>query len=98
MNNPNNNEEVISSESNGSQLTRRFFISFAWTWGMFIILIALTQPKEQWVHGLIGGAIFALFSGLIAMAIPTKRKIIFVPATLFISFSIASIIGTMLGV
>ena len=83
------NEQVVPSEPDGSQLSRKFFIAFAWTFGLFVILITSTQPADQWITGLIGGALFALFSGLIAMAIPTKLKIVFVPTTLFITTTIS---------
>ena len=86
-------EQVDPTNSDGSQLTRKFFIAFAWTLVLFIILITSSAPKEKWVVGLIGSGLFALISGLIAMALPTKLKIIFVPTSLLVVYIIASIIG-----
>jgi hypothetical protein len=54
-----------------------------------------TQPQSKWFVGFIGSATFALFTAVVAMAIPTKRKIIFVPVSLLIAIVLALIIGIL---
>jgi predicted nucleic acid-binding Zn ribbon protein len=76
-----------------SPLTKRFLISFAWTFSLFILLIILTQPKSQWFYGFVGSGMFALLSGVIGMVIRSERKIIYVPVTMIIAFAIALAIG-----
>jgi hypothetical protein len=74
-------------------IAMRFLISFVWSLVFFILIIIGTQAQNQWLVGFIGSAVFALLSGVIAMAIKTKRKIIFVPISLLVSFFIAVIKG-----
>ena len=78
-------------------MAKRFYISFVWTLAAFTLLIITTQPQDEWVLGLIGSAMLALLAGVIAAAIRTKKKIIFVPVSLLITMIIAAIIGTLAG-
>jgi len=80
----------------GPPIARRFLLSFAWTLAVFILLIMSTQPRNQWVVGFIGSAMFAIIGGLVAMAIRTKHKIIFVPVSIVVSFVIAAIVGALI--
>ena len=92
----NNNENTANPrQKTKSYITKRFYISFAWALAAFILIIIGTTPRDQWVSGFIGSVIFALLSGVMAMAIPTRQKIIFVPVSLVICFIIAVTIGKL---
>ena len=82
------------SGKNESSVGRRFGITFAWTFVAFGLTILATLPKGSWVVGIIGSGLFALLAGVIAMAIRTDRKIVYVPISLLICVIIAYIIGT----
>ena len=82
------------SDKNESSINRRFGITFAWAFVVFGLTILATSPKDGWVLGIIGAGIFALLAGVIAMAIKTNRKTVYVPISLLISVIIAYIIGS----
>jgi len=85
--------EAISDK----KLSTKFWVSGV---ASFIMLVAITlasQPNEMWINGIVGSVIFALFTGLIAMALPTHKKIIYLPISLLITFIILYIIGTYQG-
>ena len=98
------NDNIVSADVNvanapqktESYIAKRFSISFVWTLAIFILMIIGTQPQNQWVAGHIGSAMFALFSGVVAIAIQTKRKFIFVPVSLLISLVLVAIIGVLI--
>ncbi len=77
-------------------IAMRFLISFAWALGLFMLTIIYTQPQNEWFFGFFGSAIFALLSGIIAMVIRTKLKIVFVPISVLVSLILASVIGTQM--
>jgi hypothetical protein len=61
---------------------------------VFMIFVLLL-PKETWLVGTIGAAIFTILAGLIAICIPVKRKILFIVPSIFICVVLAYLIGRM---
>ena len=78
-----------------SPIRLRFSITFAWSMALFILVVIFTLPTNDWFLGFIGSAIFSMLSGIIAMVFQTKQKIIYVTVSVFITFVIASIYGSM---
>ena len=72
---------------------QRFFISFSWALGLFIIIILTTQSKSHWGVGVIGSLMFALLSGVIAMVIRAKYKTLYVSVSVLVCCILAFIIG-----
>jgi hypothetical protein len=74
----------------------RFLWTFAIGLPVFLVFILLL-PRDQWLMGAIGSAIFAGFSGLIAMCIPVKSKAVFIVPSIMISVIAAYLLGTHSG-
>ena len=68
----------------------------AWTTAValpvFLPLMFLVPPEKRGVTAL-GGAIFALGAGLIAMCIPVRRKVGFILPSILIVFVLAALLG-----
>ena len=84
---------IENSTSKYNNLGEKFLYSGGVTLVTFIVLILFTQPKSEVMMGVVGSFMFALVAALIGMAIPTSKKIIYIPASLVIMFSIAVIFG-----
>ena len=70
---------------------------FLWTaiiaFPVFMGCVLLT-PAVNWAMGAIGSAMFAAFSGIIALCIPTKAKVLFIAPSILVCFIIAYILGS----
>ena len=86
-------QNTDSSSSNEKKLGEKFFISSGIALVLFIIIVISTQPGDQILNGIIGSFMFALVAGLIAMAIPSTKKIIYVPSSVAIMFFAAFLVG-----
>jgi ribosomal protein L32 len=84
---------IESATPKNKKLGEKFLYSTGTSFLGFIILILATTPQHTWMNGFIGSCMFALFSGAIAMVIPTTRKTIYLPVSFSIMFFIAMVIG-----
>jgi hypothetical protein len=70
---------------------------FAWTsciaFPVFFGFVMLT-PRSAWLVGALGSAIFAGMSGLVALCIPVRSKVLFIAPSILIFVVIAYLIGT----
>lgn len=82
-----------TSDTNDKQLSIKFFLTSGVTFVIFLALIFSTLSSEEFANGAIGSFIFALVAGLIAMAIPSTKKIIYIPTSVAIMFLTAFLIG-----
>ncbi len=57
---------------------------------MFFVLFL---PKDEWALGALGSAMFAIFSGLVAMCIPVKTKAGFIVPAIVLGVVIAYMLG-----
>ncbi|UFH60296.1 zinc ribbon domain-containing protein [Sulfurovum mangrovi] len=86
--------EVIKNSTNeNKKFGEKFLFSGGILLIIFLLLIFATQPRSEWMNGVIGSFAFALFGGVIAMAIPTTRKIIYIPVITSLMIFIAFLIG-----
>ena len=75
----------------------KFLFSGGATLVAFLILIFLVTPEgESLRNGIIGSFILALMSGLLGMAIPTIKKIIYIPISMVVMTFIIFIIALLL--
>ena len=84
---------IERSKPTDKKLGEKFLYSAGITFLVFLIIILATTPKQTWMNGFIGSCIFSLFSGGIAMAIPTTRKIIYLPISISTLLFVAMVIG-----
>ncbi|MFH2044295.1 MAG: hypothetical protein ABIK92_04010 [Pseudomonadota bacterium] len=84
---------IEGSESKDRKLGEKFLYATGVTFLVFLVIVLATTPQHTWMAGFIGSCMFALFSGAIAMAIPTIRKIIYLPVSISIMLFIAIVIG-----
>lgn len=84
---------IKNSTPEDKKLLSKFLYSGGITLGIFVVLILAVTPQDQWVNGIIGSFIFGLFSAVIAMLIPSSKKLIYIPISLTIVIFIAGIIG-----
>ena len=54
----------------------------------------LFGPREAWLIGALGSLILGLFSGLIALCIPVRTKILFILPSVLAGLVIAFVIGS----
>jgi|GEM_PF-4188492 len=86
-----NNTE--NSGSSDKKLGVKFLYSGAVSLAAFVVLILVASPQSEWINGIIGAFMFALVAALIGMAMPTSKKIIYIPSSLAIMFAMAMIVG-----
>jgi hypothetical protein len=60
---------------------------------IFMGTVFLT-PRENWAYGAIGSVVFAGFSGLIALCIPVRFKVLFIAPSIAVCLFIAYLIGS----
>jgi hypothetical protein len=69
---------------------------FLWTacvaFPVFFGFVMLT-PRSAWLVGALGSAIFAGMSGLVAMCIPVRSKVLFIAPSILVFVVIAYLIG-----
>ena len=79
--------------SEDKKLGEKFLFSGGVTLVAFLIIIFITTPQNTWMNGVIGSFVFALVSALLGMAIPTTKKIIYIPVSLAIMLFVTMMIG-----
>lgn len=84
---------IENSTSKYNNLGEKFLYSGGVSLVSFIVLILFTLPQSEVMMGVIGSFMFALVAALVGMAIPTSKKIIYIPASLVIMFFVALIVG-----
>jgi hypothetical protein len=71
---------------------------FLWASGVcfvvFMVLILLVLPRQDWGYGALGSAFFALTSGLIALCIPVRNKAGFIIPAVVLSLVAAYLVGS----
>ena len=72
----------------------RFLWTLASAFPIFMATVLGFVPRERWLLGAIGSAIFASFCGLIAMCIPVRWKAAFIIPSIVIGLFCAYLIGT----
>jgi hypothetical protein len=70
----------------------RFLWTAAIAFPVFFGFVLLT-PREAWLMGALGSAMFAVLSGLVAMCIPVRVKVLFIAPSIFLFVVIAFLIG-----
>jgi len=70
----------------------RFLWTAAIAFPVFFGFVLLT-PREAWLVGALGSAMFAVMSGLVAMCIPVRTKVLFIAPSIIIFVVIAYLIG-----
>jgi hypothetical protein len=86
-------DDIESSGAKDKKLGEKFLYSTGISFLVFLIIVLTTTPNNTWMNGFIGSCMFAVFCGGIAMAIPTTRKIIYLPISLSIMLFVAMVIG-----
>lgn len=84
--------DVIENSKN-NKLGEKFLYSGVVSLIVFLVIIFASLPQDSLLNGIIGSFFFALLAGLIGIAIPTSKKIVYIPVSLVIMLSIATIIG-----
>ncbi|MCJ8503205.1 hypothetical protein [Desulfatitalea alkaliphila] len=56
----------------------RFLVTFCWSLPIYFLILSFAVTKETLFDGLIASLLMSLFSGIAAMLIPVRRKIVFV--------------------
>ncbi len=84
---------IENSKPNDKKIGEKFLFSSGTSLVTFLILIFMSTPQNSWLNGIIGSFMFALVAGILGMAIPTTKKIIYIPVSLAVMFLIAVIIG-----
>lgn len=74
-------------------LVQKFFMSTAIGFVIFVLIVLGTTPRQAWGNGFIGSVMFAAVAGIIAMIIPSKRKIIYLPSSIGLMLFVAMIVG-----
>jgi hypothetical protein len=67
---------------------KRFLITLYWAFPIFAIISVLNTEMDQWFAVIAGSFLIALFCSLVAMCIPTRYKIIFVPVGVLAGFGL----------
>jgi hypothetical protein len=73
---------------------KRFLITFLWAFLMYMAFLLLSSAKEDLHFQFIGFVFFSFCSGIVAMLIPTKYKIIFVSTGILVVIIAVYILGT----
>lgn len=84
---------IKSSDPKDRKLVQKFLYTTGISFCVFLVIVLASTPQQAWLAGFIGTCIFALFSGAVAMAIPTIKKIIYLPVSISIMLFIAMVIG-----
>ena len=77
-------------------IVKKFLISLAWVFPLFLILIAVVLPKERFLIGGLGALMFSAAGSFVSSFIPTQQKYIFVGISIFLTFGVAMLIGLLL--
>ena len=87
---------IESSIPSDKKLGEKFLYSAGISFLLFLVLVLAYTPQHSWKDGIVGSCIFAVLSGVIAMVIPTTRKIIYLLVSISIMFFIAILIGLLM--
>lgn len=79
----------IEGYSNDKKLGEKFVYATGTTFVILLCVVLIYLPQEDLRDGIVGALLFSLVSGGIAMAIPTIRKIIYLPISIAIILAIA---------
>lgn len=69
---------------------------FGWTFLIgfpVYMLFVMILPREAWLMGALGSAMFAAFSGVIAMCIPARNKAVFIVPSILVGVIAAYLLG-----
>jgi len=80
-------------ESFGYLMWKRFYITFFCGVPVYMFFVLVGTPEESWFFGIIGSVVFSLGSGVLAIAIPVKRKVIYVSASILTGCILAGVLG-----
>ncbi len=64
-------------KASGFSPGQRCLMTFLWTIPIYVTMVLATGPKETWFVGVMGALILSLFSGVVALLIPTKNNLVF---------------------
>jgi len=84
---------IANTKYKYDKLGEKFLFSGGTLLVAFLVLIFISTPQSSWLNGIIGSFFFALVAGLLGMAIPTIKKIIYIPISIAVMFLIAMIVG-----
>ncbi len=60
---------------------------------VFIVSTFIYTPQNSLINGIIGSFMFALVAGVLGMAMPTTKKIIYIPVSLAVIFLITMVVS-----
>lgn len=85
---------VLSSEDENPKPSAgtRFLLTTACAAPVYMAF-TLFGPREAWLMGALGSVILGVFSGLIALCIPVRTKILFILPSVLAGLVIAFLIG-----
>ena len=84
---------IENSKPSDKKIGEKFLYSGGASLIAFLILIFISTPQNSWLNGIIGSLFLALVGGILGMAIPTTKKIIYIPVSLAVMFLIAIVVG-----
>lgn len=87
-------EESVTTAKYG--FFKRFYITFLWGLPVYMFFVIIGTPRQEWLMGAVGSAMFSFASGLVAMLIPIQRKSVFVTISLLLGILMAIYIGTQM--
>jgi hypothetical protein len=70
----------------------RFLWTAAIAFPVFFAFVLVT-PRQAWLMGALGSALFATLAGLVAMCIPVRAKALFIAPSIILFLVIAYLIG-----
>ena len=85
-------ESKPSKPSAGARFLWTSLIAFPIFMGCVLI-----AGGDNLLYGAIGSAVFAMFSGIIALCIPVRLKVLFIAPSIIVCLVIAYLIGTAAG-
>ncbi len=80
-------------QNDEKSLASKFWTTASVSFLVLLSTVIFTQPSHAWLNGVVGALALSLIPGLIAMALPTYKKIIYIPVSLFIILFITAGIG-----
>jgi hypothetical protein len=87
-------EDAQAAKRDKPSAGARFLWGFCCCLAAFLLLIFSVGPRNLWLLASLGSLIFAGFSGLVAMCIPVKSKLLFTVPPVMLSLLIAYLAGS----
>lgn len=75
-------------------MAKRFIMTFAVSLLVFIALVLMTTAKAEWIYGIIGSVVLSVFSGIVALFIPVRSKLVFVSLGVIAGLTASYLVGT----